>query len=140
MRARWITAAACAAAVMTPAATAEAADHRCPRAGGDTTVDVRFGGTSYPVLVYVPESARRSAPLVLNLHGSSANGPVQMEVSGLREVADDEGFLVAAPSAAIPLAPQNPPDPNGAGRGTCPACPPPPVSCRRRPRATMSRS
>lgn len=123
MRARWITAAVCAAATITSAAPAAAANNRCPREAGDITVDVRAGGTSYPVLVYVPEGVRRGAPLVLNLHGSSANGPVQMEVSGLREVADDEGFLVAAPSAAIPLAPANPPDPNGSWAWNVPGVP-----------------
>ena len=87
-----------------------------PDVTGDTQVDVSFAGTTYSVLVYVPEGMRRTrrVPLVLNLHGSQANGPIQMEVSGLRAVADDEGFIVAAPSGDIPLPPPvQPPDPNG---------------------------
>ena len=127
LHARWAAVALCVGAVAVPAAPAQAARDRCDRsaAGGDTTLEVRFGGTSYSVLVYVPEGARRNArlPLVLNLHGSQANGPVQMEVSGLRAVADDEGFLVAAPSGAIPLAPQTPPDPNGSWAWNVPGVP-----------------
>ena len=127
LQARWAAIALCAGAVAVSAAPAQAAHDRCDRsaAGGDTTLEVRFGGTSYSVLVYVPEVARRNArlPLVLNLHGSQANGPVQMEVSGLRAVADDEGFLVAAPSGAIPLAPQTPPDPNGSWAWNVPGVP-----------------
>ena len=103
--------------VASPAA-AQRNDGPClrPDTTGDTQVDVEFAGTTYSVLVYVPEDMRRTrrVPLVLNLHGSQANGPIQMEVSGLRAVADDESFIVAAPSAAIPLPPpQQPPDPNG---------------------------
>ena len=99
-------------------AAAQRVDGPClrPDAAGDTQVGVEFAGTTYSVLVYVPEGMRRTArvPLVLNLHGSQANGPIQMEVSGLRAVADDEGFIVAAPSGAIPLPPPvQPPDPNG---------------------------
>lgn len=97
---------------------AAAADARClrPDVVGDTTVDVRFGGTSYPVLVYVPDAARRNArlPLLLNLHGSSTNGSIQMQVSGMRTVADDERFIVAAPNGAIPVPPPpTGPDPDG---------------------------
>ena len=87
-----------------------------PNVAGDMRVDVAFAGTTYSALVYVPDDLRRTrrVPLVLNLHGSQANGPIQMDVSGLREVADDEGFIVAAPSGAIPLPPPaQPADPNG---------------------------
>ena len=127
-RTRWVTVVVCAATVVAPAASADArAGGRCvrPDVSGDTTVDVRFGGASYRVLAYVPDGARRGArlPLVLNLHGSQANGPIQMDVSGLRAVADDEGFVVAAPSAAIPLAPQTPPDPNGSWAWNVPGVP-----------------
>jgi polyhydroxybutyrate depolymerase len=99
-------------------AAAERGGRPClrPAVTGDTQVEVGFAGRTYSVLVYVPEGMRRTrrVPLVLNLHGSQANGPIQMEVSGLRAVADDEGFIVAAPSGDIPLpAPVQPPDPNG---------------------------
>ena len=43
-----------------------------------------------------------------------ANGPIQMEVNGLRAVADDEGCIVAAPRGDIPLPPPvQPAHPNG---------------------------
>ena len=135
--------------VMTLAAaapTAAAADARClrPDVAGGTTVDVNFGGKSYPVAVYVPDGAPRNArlPLLLNLHGSSTNGSIQMQVSGMRAVADDEGFIVAAPNGAIPV----PPPPTGrtltaAGRGTCPVFRWPSGSSRRqRPETTSGSS
>ena len=50
----------------------EGGQGRCtvPALAGDTTVDLSFGGSTYPVLVYVPKDVRgkRSIPLVLNLH------------------------------------------------------------------------
>jgi polyhydroxybutyrate depolymerase len=99
---------------------------RCerPPAVGDTSVDVAFEGTTYPVLVYVPEGLRRDrrAPLVLNLHGSSANAQIQMEISDLRDVADDEGFVVAAPNGAIPL-PRDPLPPAGSWAWNVPGVP-----------------
>ncbi len=96
-----------------------------PAATGDVTVPIAFGGTTYPVLVHVPDGVRRTRalPLVLNLHGSSSNGPAQMTISGLRTVAEREDVIVAAPSAAIPLAPQNPPDPNGSWAWNVPGVP-----------------
>ncbi|MEV4638632.1 polyhydroxybutyrate depolymerase [Actinoplanes sp. NPDC049548] len=95
-----------------------------PAVSGDTTIDVDFEGTTYPVLVYVPASAGRTGrvPLVLNLHGSSGNGPGQMDYSGLRAVADDEGFIVAAPNGAITL-PQDPMPPNGSWAWNVPGVP-----------------
>ena len=115
-----------------------------PDVTGDTQVDVSFAGTTYSVLVYVPEGMRRPrrVPLVLNLHGSQANGPIQMEVSGLRAVADDEGFIVAAPSGDIRCRRRcSRRIPTGTGPGTCLACRPPPASCRpRRPGTTSSSS
>ena len=118
----WVLAVAIVAAgVVLGAASPAAADRgdgSClrPDETGDMRVDVQFAGTTYSVLVYVPEDMRRTrrVPLVLNLHGSQANGAIQMAVSGLRAVADDESFIVAAPSGAIPLPPpQQPADPNG---------------------------
>jgi polyhydroxybutyrate depolymerase len=79
------------------------------------------------VLVYVPGGVKRTKriPLVVNLHGSQANGTIQMAVSGLRDVADDEKFIVAAPNGAIPLPPPQgaPPDPNGSWAWNVPGVP-----------------
>lgn len=120
LRALLLAVVALAAGVLVAAAlpaTAHRGDRPClrPNVTGDRQVEVDFAGTTYSVLVYVPEGVRRTrrVPLVLNLHGSQANGPIQMEVSGLRAVADDEGFIVAAPSGAIPLPPPGQPAPDG---------------------------
>jgi polyhydroxybutyrate depolymerase len=119
----------CAATVMAggAAAAVDGGSAACtrPATSGDTTVDVAFDGTTYPVLVHVPAGVRRtrSLPLVLNLHGSSSNGPRQMDISGLRAVAAQERFVVAAPSGAIPLAPGTPPDPDGSWAWNVPDVP-----------------
>ncbi|RJK95297.1 alpha/beta hydrolase family esterase [Vallicoccus soli] len=99
----------------------------CTRPGwtGDRTLQVAFGGASYPVLVHVPAGADRHErlPVVLDLHGSSSNGPTQADISDLRDVADAHGFLAVAPTAAIPLAPADPPDPDGAWAWNVPGVP-----------------
>ena len=57
-------------------------DQRCQRtlATGVQTIQVRFGGTSYPVRLVVPAgvSKRSALPLVLDLHGSSSNGVARL--------------------------------------------------------------
>ncbi|MCA2216705.1 alpha/beta hydrolase family esterase [Jidongwangia harbinensis] len=95
-----------------------------PPAAGDTTVDVDFDGRSYPVLVHVPAALSGTArvPLVLNLHGSSGNGAGQMDYTGLRAVAGENGFVVAAPDGAIPL-PQNPMPAGGSWAWNVPGVP-----------------
>ncbi|WP_375422963.1 alpha/beta hydrolase family esterase [uncultured Friedmanniella sp.] len=94
-------------------------DHqaRCARTlpTGTSTLQVRFGGQSYPVRVHVPAGvpARRALPLVLDLHGSSSNGVVQAGISDFSALADREGFLVANPSGAIALPQPTPALPDG---------------------------
>ncbi|WP_051797105.1 alpha/beta hydrolase family esterase [Catenuloplanes japonicus] len=120
-----LAAATCVAAMASPASAAgrEAACTR-PEPTGDLTVDVAFEGRTYPVLVHVPPALPRTGrvPLVLNLHGSSGNGPGQMDYSGLRVVAGEGGFIVAAPSGAIEL-PQNPMPPAGSWAWNVPGVP-----------------
>ena len=123
-------------AVAASPATAAVSDDRClrPDAAGDTTVDVRLAGTSHQVLAYVPKRIRRSSrpPLMLNLHGSSTNGLIQMQVSGMRAVAEAEGFVVAAPNGAIPVPP--PPGdlhPGGSWAWNVPGVPPDPGTTAR---------
>lgn len=70
----------------------------------NTTFRVPFGGRTYPVQAYVPAHAKgRSLPLVLNLHGSGSDGPSQMRLSGLADIADEEAFVVVAPTGDIPV-------------------------------------
>ncbi|MGJ6969467.1 extracellular catalytic domain type 1 short-chain-length polyhydroxyalkanoate depolymerase [Streptosporangium sp. G11] len=71
---------------------------------GESTVQVTFNGTRYPVAVYVPSTAQPPVrlPLVLNLHGTSSTGSGQLWYSNMKPAADAGRFLVAAPSGAIP--------------------------------------
>ncbi|WP_305785621.1 alpha/beta hydrolase family esterase [Symbioplanes lichenis] len=107
-----------------PATVDTAAACSRPADRGDTTVGVDFEGRTYPVLVHVPPAlaATGRVPLVLNLHGSSGNGPGQMDYSGLRPVADANGFIVAAPDGAITL-PQDPMPPAGSWAWNVPGVP-----------------
>ena len=51
--------------------------------------------------LYVPStySSATETPLVLNLHGFTSNGPEQMAITGMNFVAEQQGFIVAYPSA-----------------------------------------
>jgi polyhydroxybutyrate depolymerase len=60
---------------------------------------------------------------VLDLHGSSSNGVAQAPISDLTSLASQEKFLVANPSGAIALAPQNPPLPDGSWAWNVPGVP-----------------
>ncbi|HEX8489030.1 MAG TPA: PHB depolymerase family esterase [Propionibacteriaceae bacterium] len=92
---------------------------------GVQTVQVAFGGASYPVRVYVPDGVKRtkSLPLVLDLHGSSSNGVAQAPISDLTAVAAREKFIVANPSGAIALPQPNPPLPDGSWAWNVPGVP-----------------
>jgi polyhydroxybutyrate depolymerase len=92
---------------------------------GVQTVQVSFGGVSYPVRVYVPDGVKRtkSLPLVLDLHGSSSNGVNQAPISDLTAVAAREKFIVANPSGAIALPQPNPPLPDGSWAWNVPGVP-----------------
>ncbi|WP_232548870.1 alpha/beta hydrolase family esterase [Propioniciclava soli] len=80
---------------------------------GTSLVEVPFAGVTTRVRVNVPDApSRKALPLVLDLHGSSANGTVQAGISGLGAIADREQFIVAQPTAAIPL-PTTDPLPDG---------------------------
>lgn len=69
---------------------------------GDQTITV--DGAS--VAVYLPAGRDgRRKPLVLDLHGSSSNGVAQMAGDGIKALADQEGFVVAAPNGAVPFSP-----------------------------------
>ncbi len=80
---------------------------------GTSTVQVPFDGATYSVLVHVPDAPlTKPLPLVLDLHGSNSNGIAQATLSDLDQVADDEAFLVANPTAGIAL-PTTTPLPDG---------------------------
>ncbi|WP_123372065.1 PHB depolymerase family esterase [Cellulomonas sp. PhB150] len=72
-------------------------------AAGTHAVPVRFQGRAYDVRVHVPADRPRRVPVVLDLHGSGADGAAQAAISGLDAVADENGFVVVEPTAAIAL-------------------------------------
>ena len=120
-----VTGSAITAASAAPSGEGPTSSCSRPPTATDTTVDVTFDGVTYPVLVHVPAEGAGEGrlPLMLNLHGSSSNGSVQMDISGLREVADEEGFVVAAPTAAIPLVEPSPALPLGGWAWNVPGVP-----------------
>ncbi|GMA24046.1 hypothetical protein GCM10025864_18050 [Luteimicrobium album] len=96
--------------------TSHAASRCAPGlAAGTQDVPVTYGGATYQVRVHVPASAARTAAhhgsggrsggpaLVLDLHGSGADGAAQSAISGFDSLSDAKGFVVADPTAAIAL-------------------------------------
>jgi len=61
---------------------------------------ITVGDVEYPYMVYRPTSVDGATPvpLVVDIHGWTSNGVQQAALSGLRAVADREGFLVTHPS------------------------------------------
>ena len=101
-----------ASAVVVGGAAASAAPQTTPQAGGascvrtlpvgTSTLAVDFAGEAYQVIVHVPTAPqRRELPLVVDLHGSNANGEVQSEISALQAVADVNQFIVVNPTGDI---------------------------------------
>lgn len=70
-------------------------------AQGASTLAVSFEGTDYDVRVYAPAGLGDANPVVLDLHGSSSNGVLQAQVSGLDAVADANGFIVVEPVGVL---------------------------------------
>ncbi|MFV0373780.1 alpha/beta hydrolase family esterase [Microbacterium sp.] len=69
---------------------------------GTSTMAVSFGSQSYDVIVHVPKAPKRkSLPLVVDLHGSNANGGMQAQISDLAAIADKERFITVNPTGAI---------------------------------------
>jgi len=66
---------------------------------GDNERTVEVGDTTRNYVVYVPESFTRTtaAPLVLDFHTLGGNPAGEAENSGYRELADQEGLIVAWP-------------------------------------------
>lgn len=99
-----------------PASAADRSDRSCQRTlpAGPSILGVSFAGSTYDVLVQVPDApARKPLPLVVDLHGSNANGRVQAEISSLGEVGAANGFIVVNPTGAIAF-PQTLPEGNWA--------------------------
>ncbi|MFC1586872.1 hypothetical protein ACFL54_01040 [Planctomycetota bacterium] len=55
----------------------------------------------YNYAIYVPENLTKPAPLLIYMHGSSSNGPGTLVKGKYHELADEFGFILLFPSAAI---------------------------------------
>lgn len=62
-----------------------------------------MGGLERTVLLHIPPNLAHPAALVLNLHGSGGTARDQEELSAMDALADEQGFIVAYPQAAIAL-------------------------------------
>ncbi len=66
---------------------------------GYSSAEFVSGGNTYSFELYRPSSHVTGAvPLVTNWHGLGSNGPQQMAFSGYAELAEEEGFVVVAPT------------------------------------------
>ena len=59
------------------------------------------GGAEHDVRVYVPTTydGRSEPPLVVSFHGFGSNGQQQAALTGYEDLAEEEGFIVAHPTA-----------------------------------------
>ena len=69
---------------------------------GLTTSTVDLAGHAYPTEIYRPRGhdAERMAA-VIDLHGLDSDGPEQAALTGFRDLAEREGFVVAEPSGPV---------------------------------------
>ena len=58
---------------------------------------IEHGGLERSFLIYVPKNIKENAPLVVAIHGYTSSAKTLMGYSGINQVADKEGFLVAYP-------------------------------------------
>lgn len=79
--------------------------HAAAQAAGPAPTLFDVPGES-PVAIYRPASIQQGvpAPLVFLLRGSSGDGVSMLNTSSLKAVAEQHGFMIAAPTGAIPLA------------------------------------
>jgi len=65
-------------------------------------VTLRYDGTQAEYGIYVPQvyDATKPCPLIVELHGSGGTGPSYLPLTGWKEIADKEGFIVAAPTTS----------------------------------------
>lgn len=58
---------------------------------------IEHEGLERSFLIYVPKNIKENAPLVVAIHGYTSSAKTLMGYSGINQVADKEGFLVAYP-------------------------------------------
>lgn len=66
------------------------------------TIRLVVNGRSREYVLHIPPGLDTPAPLVIDLHGLSATPAQQDLVSGMRDKADAEGFVVAQPEGGLP--------------------------------------
>ena len=68
----------------------------------DGAKQINVGGKSRSYNMYVPTSypTDKLVPLVLRFHGLGGNGGQEISTTGYREMADQEGFILVAPSGS----------------------------------------
>ncbi len=69
-------------------------------------VQLEHAGLRRSYLLYVPESAGRSAPLVLVMHGAYDFAKRLADATHWDKVADEEGFILAFPEGTYPTIPR----------------------------------
>ncbi len=71
---------------------------------GNSVLSVSSGGLQRIVRLHLPSGYRDSqkTALILNLHGSELTASAQEAFTGMDATADEDGFIVAYPQAAIP--------------------------------------
>src|SRR5215211_5734594 len=62
-----------------------------------TKQTIEFGGKKRIYYLYVPENVASKPPLIVTLHGSGRDG--LSLVSKWKDIADQEGFILAGPNA-----------------------------------------
>ncbi len=68
-------------------------------ASGSYTARLTVMGEARTVWVYAPSTRGVNPPLVVAFHGTNGDGDVMLNDSGLRALADAQGFVVVAPNA-----------------------------------------
>ena len=58
---------------------------------------IEHEGLERSFLIYVPTNIKENAPLVVSIHGYTSSAKTLMGYSGINQIADKEGFLVAYP-------------------------------------------
>lgn len=69
-------------------------------AGTTTRTTIKVGGLNREYMLFVPTTFVQPAPLVLAFHGGGSDATKMMRMTGLAELAEREGVIVAFPNGA----------------------------------------